>query len=447
MSGSLVRGRPVPTDLAVWLLGAGLLPAVLAVLSPAFAWVAAALDLAVVALCAADFLSAPRAGELSVAREVDGILSSGVPNPVRLRLSRAARGRRRLRGELRDDPPQGSAWAGHRQRFDLGPDEGERVALYRITPDARGDHAFGDLHVRLLGPLGLCARQERLPAARTVKVYPDLHALSREALALARLGDASGAHRPRRRLEGREFESFRDYRPGDDARTIDWKASARRARTMVRIFQPERNQPVLLFIDAGRHMAGRVAGRRKLDHAVDAALRLARISLDQGDLVGVVAFAREVQAHLPPAKGASHLRAITEALYRVEAALEESDYGRALDVAFARHHRRTLAVVLTDLADPQSASSLAARTLALRPHHLPLVASLLDEEVARLAAEVPEGPDGAYLYEAAGRLEDEYELTAAQLRAGGALVVRAPPSTFGPAAVNAYLSVKASGQL
>jgi len=183
----------------------------------------------------------------------------------------------------------------------------------------------------------------------------------------------------RRRTEGREFDSLREYRPGDDARTIDWKATARRAKTMVRIHRPERDQPVMLVLDCGRHMAGLVEGRRKLDHAVDAALRLAKVSLDEEDLVGVVAFAGEVRAHVPPRKGAAHLRELARALYRVEAALEESDYGGALDLCFRRHHKRTLVVVLTDLVDPETSAVLVRRTLALAPRHLPLVASLYEQ--------------------------------------------------------------------
>jgi uncharacterized protein (DUF58 family) len=306
---------------------------------------------------------------------------------------------------------------------------------------------FGDIHLRLLGPLGLCARQIRVPAERVVKVYPDLSALTQEALALARASDAPAERVQRRQGEGREFESLREYRNGDDYRTIDWKASARRARTMVRVYQPERNQPVLLMLDCGRHMAGKVDGRRKLDHAVDAALRLAKVSLDAGDLVGVLAFASDVRAYLPPRKGRDHLRLLTEALYRAEAALEESDYGRAYDFAFARSSRRSLVVLFTDLVDPDASGTLVARTLMLRPRHLPLVASLQDEELQATATRVPHEPMETYTRQAAVRLEDEYRRTAVTLRDSGVLVVRAPARSFSAAAINTYLHVKSRGLL
>ncbi|MBU8896601.1 DUF58 domain-containing protein [Corallococcus sp. H22C18031201] len=439
-------GRPVPTGLAVSLLVAGLIPAALAGVSPAFAWLVLAVDLAVVSLIALDFARAPRAEDVDARRDVEPILSSGVDNRVHLRLH--ARGAAVIRGEVRDEPPPEVDSLGHRQPFAARPGPVPTTVSYRVRPTARGDAHFGDLHLRLMGPLGLCARQVLVPAARDVKVYPDLTALSREALALTRAEDASSARTVRlKATEGREFESLREYRPGDDYRHIDWKASARQGDMRVRTWQPERHQPVLLLLDCGRHMAGEVGGRRKLDHAVDAALRLARVSLDAGDRVGVLAFASDVRAFLPPRQGREHLRLITEALYRVEAALEESDYGRAFDFAFARQTRRALVVLFTDLVDPGASGALLTRTLALRPRHLPLVASLRDEDLEAAATDVPADVTAAYARQVASRLEREYLRTANTLRDAGALVVRAPAHGFGAAALNAYLDVKARGLL
>ncbi|AKJ02652.1 uncharacterized protein (DUF58 family) [Archangium gephyra] len=438
-------GRPVPTGLAVALVAAALVPAALAVAGSVFLWLALALDAAVLLLCAFDFLSAPRASDVEVRRSVEPVLSSGTANPVRLELS--SRGPRPVRGQVRDEVPPGMEVRGHQQPFSLSPDSPHATVSYALTPPARGDLRLGDVHLRLLGPLGLCARQVRIPAAQTVKVYPDLTALTREALALAMASDAPAERTLRRSAEGREFESLREYRTGDDYRTVDWKASARRARTMVRVYQPERNQPVLLLLDCGRHMAGRVDGRRKLDHAVDAALRLAKVSLDAGDMVGVLAFASDVRAYLPPRKGHEHLRLLTEALYRAEAALEESDYGRAYDFAFARSSRRSLVVLFTDLVDPDASGTLLARTLALRPRHLPVVASLLDPDLQAAATAIPASEQDAYARQAAARLEEDYLRTALTLRDSGALVVRAPAKGFGAAAVNTYLHVKSRGLL
>jgi uncharacterized protein (DUF58 family) len=308
------------------------------------------------------------------------------------------------------------------------------------------------VHVKLHGPWGLAARRLVVPAVSAVKVYPDLTALSRDALQLARARDDDARRVVRRPNEGREFESLREYRPGDDRRSLDWKATARRAKPMVRVHQPERNQQVLLLLDCGRHMAGETSGasgppRRKLDFAVDAVLRVAKVSLDQGDLVGVLAFGAGVKAWLPPKKGAEALRAICALLYRVEATLEESDYGAALDLAFARGRKRSLVVLFTDLLDADTSAALVKRTLRLVPRHLPVVACLTDEELRQAATVVPADAPAAYARQVAQKLEDEYRLTAARLRDAGARVVRSPAAAFGASTVNAYLDIKARGLL
>lgn len=438
-------GRPVPTSRAVLLLSAGMVAAILGAVSPLFFRVTLGLDLLLLAGVAVDFLLAPGRDALAVRREVADVLSSGVANPVTLHLERTSE--RSVRGVLRDLAPANALAEGHQRPFSLDRDTVAISLPYRLTPPTRGDLAFGDIFVRLWGPLGLCARQLRFPAAHAVKVYPDLRGLTKEALALARAQDASANRTVRRAEEGREFESLREYRAGDDYRTVDWKATARRGKPVVRVQQPERNQAVLLFLDCGRQMAGQVDGRRKLDHAVDAALKLSRICLAQGDQVGVVAFAREVLSFLPPGRGTAHLQALTRALYRIEATLTESDYGRAIEQAFSRFHRRALVVMLTDLLDRDSSSALVKRMIALRPRHLPLVASMLDEDVQRIAQELPQRTLAAYEREVAQRVEADYRLTAAQLRERGALVVRTRAKALSAAAVNEYLHVKARGLL
>lgn len=437
--------RPVPTGRAVAVLAAALFPAALAIANSRFALIAAGVDLGVVILCAVDFLLAPRVKDLRAERKLARILSSGRSNPVVIRLELLRRAA--VRGQLRDSPPPEVTSAGHRMNFKLDAATPEAELTYRVFPPTRGDIRFGDLHMRLNGPLGLCARQQSIATAETVKVYPDLTSLARDALALARASDEPSTRTQRRPAEGREFESLRDYRSGDDFRTIDWKATARRAKPMVRVYQPDRNQWVMIFLDAGRHMAGRSAGRRKIDHAVDAALRLAKVSLDKGDQVGVLSFATDIRSFLAPRRGREHLRAVTECLYRTEAAFEESDYGRALDFAMRRIQKRTLVVFLTDLLDPDSSAVLVSHAVSLRPRHLPLIVSMLDEDLRSAATAEPRTVQEAYVRDVANRIEAEYRLTATRLRNAGVLLLRVPAQALSAETVNEYLRVKARGLL
>lgn len=437
-------GRPVPTRRAVSVAAAGLALTALGVLWPAALPWALAADAALLTLIAVDYLRAPKPDALRVSRQAPSLLSAGVANRVHLVLSARPGDERRFTGEVRDVVTAGPSLEGQRQRIDFA---GEAALGYLVKPATRGDLTLGPAWVRLEGPLGLCARQASVGAATPVRVYPDLTALGAEALALARPSEAAARRRPQVRGGGREFDALREYRPGDDRRSVDWKATARRARPMVRVHRPERDQQVLVLLDCGRHMAGAVDGRRKLDFTVDATLRLAHVSLRAGDAVGVLAYGARVQAFLPPRKGGEQLAAIAHALYRVEARLEESDLDAALTLAFARGTRRSLVLLMTDLLDADSAEALARRTRLLAPRHLPLVASLRDEALHREATRWPDDAHAALRRFTASRLEDEVQTTMARLREGGARVLRAPARDFGAATVGAYLDVKARGAL
>jgi uncharacterized protein (DUF58 family) len=438
-----VSGRPVPTGRAFALLAAALLPAVLSPWHAGFAWAVLGMDLAVLCLCTWDFLRAPRAHDVAVSRELPARLAPARPHAVRLRVEN--RGRAPLRGELREAPPPGAAVEHHHQRFACPP-QAAATLTWTLTPLARGPLSLEAVHLRLEGPLGLCARQFAAPLPQALKAWPDAGEVARDALALA-LSARGGQRALRRAGEGREFESLRAYRPGDDLRTVDWKASARRGRTIVRERRPERNQRVLLVLDCGRHMAGAVDGRRKLDWAVDAALRLAHVSLSEGDQVAAVACARQVLCAVPAQSGHAGLRPLLEGLAEVQASLEESDVGAALDLAFARQHRRTLVVLFTDLQDPDATARLQRRLAALKRRHLPVVVSLADPALTRAALQPPETLDGAYARHVAARLESDAHTAMALLRASGTHVVRAPGAGFSAAAVNAYLELKGRGAI
>lgn len=435
--------RPVPTARAFALLSAGLLPAVLVPWHVGFAWAVLGLDAALALLCALDLLRAPRPADVALSREVAPRLSPARPHPVRVRVENLCGAT--LRGALREVPPTGAAVADHHQRFACPPGAAATLT-WTLTPLARGPLRLGDVHLRLEGPLGLCARQFSVPLPETVKAWPDPGEVARDALALA-LAARAGQRALRKAGEGREFESLREHRPGDDLRSVDWKASARRGRTIVREHRPERNQRVLLLLDCGRHMAGAVDGRRKLDWAVDAALRLAHVSLGQGDQVAAVAYARSVLRAVPAQSGAAGLRPLLEGLAEVQATFEESDVGAALELAFARQHRRSLVVAFTDLLDADGSERLLQRLAALGRRHLPVVVSLSDPEVARAALHPPADEDAAYARHVAARLEADAHAAVALLRAAGAHVVRAPGAGFSAAAVNAYLELKGRGAI
>jgi uncharacterized protein (DUF58 family) len=432
---------PLPTVRAALLLAAGAVLALAAGAGAALA-VVAAVDAAVVLLFLADALRTPGPGALRAGRRVREPLSAFAASAVSLHLESAAS--RPLRLELADAPPASFDARGHRTALTLAPG-GAATVGYEVRPRARGDAAFGDLHVRALGPLGLAARQWKLPLARTVPVYPDLRAL-------ATLPGATrlepGGVRARGHHEGREFAALRGYVPGDDVRSIDWKATARRGGPVVREWQPERNQILWILLDCGRHLSARLAdGRTKLDHAVDAALALARAAAARGDRAGAVLFGAEVRRVVPPTGGRAQLGPLADALHTADARIEESDYGAAFDVLDARQRRRALVVVFTDLADPDTSALLLARAAQLRRRHLVLVAAVADSEIADVAAARPRDAEEAYARAAAETILDEREQAARRLQGSGVRVESVPARDLAAAVVGRYAEVKARGSL
>ncbi|RMG19529.1 MAG: DUF58 domain-containing protein, partial [Deltaproteobacteria bacterium] len=340
-------------------------------------------------------------------------------------------------------------------RFDAEGDSGrvqlaERSELrvtYRVEPMSRGRHRFGELHLRLRSPWGLCWRPQVVPLPEEVRVYPNLEALRGDEVALLeRLGIGSRKRR-RQWVEGREFDSLREYRSGDDFRRIDWKATARRGHPVVRDFRPEQNQDVILMIDCGRHMRPRVGRATRLDLAVDTALCLARTALERGDHVGLVVFSHRLEAWLPPDKGREQLLRVVEMLYAAEPTLTESDYHAAFDSLQRRALRRALVVAFTDQQGEDSSSVLLSRTLHLRPRHLPVVVTIADEALVAAAHRMPERAEEAWERIAAEQLVAERRAITRRLRSAGAWVVDVPASRLSAATVGAYLEVKARGAL
>ena len=222
----------------------------------------------------------PRGDQLHLERRFDPVLSVRVPNRIELRLRND--GAETLAGVLRDESPDG--FASSDREFAIGLGAGDSKTLsYTVTPNERGSTSFRGTFLRLRRPLGLVDVVVELPNTESVRVYPNVLAL-REFDLLRQRGmlRQMGIRRSRMRGLGTEFESLREYAEGDDFRKIDWKATARRGRLVVRNFEHERNQAVIVCIDIGRRMLAEVDGVRKLDHVLDALLMLAHAAARSG---------------------------------------------------------------------------------------------------------------------------------------------------------------------
>ncbi|MDC0714770.1 DUF58 domain-containing protein [Stigmatella sp. ncwal1] len=434
----------IPTP-RLWVLLALLaLPMMAAGFFPGLGGLVLALDALVAVLALVDALLA-RGVRLEVHRELPSKLSVGVPNRVEVRLIH--RSRLAVRVRVKDDVPEGFAATPDEAPLSLPPESQTRW-VYRVVPAQRGKFGFGDVHVRVRGPLGLLFHERTFPAARSVSVFPDMRGASRLLLSGAALDWVNlGLRRLRRDGQGSEFARLRDYAQGDSVRDVDWKATARRGKPVTRVMESERSQSILICVDAGRSMAARVGELTKLDHAVNAALFLAFVAVRNGDRVGLALFADGVKAYLPPMAGRGQYRKMADTLYSATPSLTYVDYLALFKELNLRLHRRSLLCVFTDFLDEEQASTMIQPLHRLARRHVPLCLSVKDTALQGLLRSPPPSPEEAFQHAVASELLADREALKAQVGIGGVQMIDVQPDELSLAAVNRYLDIKARGVL
>jgi uncharacterized protein (DUF58 family) len=316
---------------------------------------------------------------------------------------------------------------------------------YELRPRRRGDRPLGAALAFAGSALGLLRRRVEAGAGECLRVYPEVaHLLRPEALDPRRFAEQLGARPVRRRGEGVEFESLRDYVPGDDPRRLDWAASARRGRPVVRHYQHERNHTVAIALDASRLMAAEVEGRSKLDHAVDAALALAHAALVSGDRVSLAVFDREVRGFLAPRRHRREIGQLVDFLRPVQPRLVEADFRSLAREIAVRQRQRALVVVLTDFVETEAASLEGALAVVGRSHRVLLVA-LRDPLYAGLDPRAP-APGGSaeelHRRLVLGDLLREREATLLGLRRAGLHTLDLAPRELTARVLNRYLQFR-----
>jgi uncharacterized protein (DUF58 family) len=299
-----------------------------------------------------------------------------------------------------------------------------------------------------MGPLGLVWRQAVRQLPWDATVYPSLIGASVRALPTQATRRREAGFRNIRRLgEGRMFETLKEWVPGDDTRTIDWKATARRGKVMARQYEDERRQQVLLVIDAGRQMTAESAGIPRLESAINAALQLAHSVIEHDDNVGLMVFADEVQTFIAPARGRRALRAVLDGLASAEGRVVEPNYPAAFSQLAARNRKRALTVVFTDIIDRTASEALVAQVGSLRPRHLPLAVTLRNPALDALGIRRPSTTQEAFERAAAEELLSAREEALSDMRRKGVLILDVAPTRAAEAVVEQYTQLKRKGLL
>jgi len=408
----------------LWLVPAWWSPRLIAAM---FLWDA----LAVVAFVA-DFLRLPAPSQLEACRTWEKAPSLATTSSITIALSNF--GRSTVRCFVIDETPVAFRRVPPFLELVAAP-KTPSEARYEILPRQRGDVPMGRAFLRYQSGLGFAQRWAFADISQTVRVLPDLEQARQHALYLIRSRQIEMEKRRRhQRGQGREFESLRDYRQGDDLRDICWTATARRHQLTTRVFEIERSQAIWIVLDAGRLLRAEIEQPEqktlrlsKLDYAVNAALSLAQVATQCGDRVGLLAYGRSIQQHIPAARGAVHLRGIVDCLAQVRAEPYEADHSRAVRSLLTGQSRRCLVVWITDFAETPTTPEVIEYALQMTQRHLVVFSAISQPDLAALAEATPQRTEEMYRHAAALEIVQRRDLLLRGLRQRGIFAFELAP--------------------
>jgi uncharacterized protein (DUF58 family) len=410
------------------------------------AWLAFAYNILLIAAAIVDARLSKLPSNCNIYREFGGRFAMGAETEVRVHIQNGSS--RALSLKLKDEYPPQMILNGSREAELRVDARSSATLIYGVTPPRRGRFEFGHTAVRFRSRLNLVWCDVPASEPVTVKVYPNMRrAREAELKALGARSVVSSHRKTSWRGEGREFESMRDYVRGDELRHISWTATARRGKLTTRQYQIERDQTILVALDAGRLMTARIEQETKLDSAVHATLALFSAAARAGDNAGLVVFGRRIKSYLAPSRGRDHIEAALESLYAVEPEMIEPSYPHAFEFIAANSKRRALVILLTDLVDEEGSKELLTSLHLLRPRHLPLVVTIADRDLKAVVRQTPQTVRSVFTQSVAEEIIHHREAALRLVESTGGLALDVTAAALAPALLETYLRVKERGLL
>ncbi|MFJ6454710.1 DUF58 domain-containing protein [Paenarthrobacter sp. NPDC091669] len=391
------------------------------------------LDLLLAASPARLGLDRQHPGNVTLEGQVETVVT--VANPTR----------RTLRAKVRDAWQPSAGAVANEQSLVVPPGERRRMRV-ALVPRRRGDLESPHVTIRSLGPLGLAARQRTRALPGHLRVLPPFHSKRHLPSKLRKLRELDGRAAVQIRGAGTEFDSLRDYVRGDDVRSIDWRATARRTSVVVRTWRPERDRRVVIVLDTSRTAAARIEDEPRLDTGIEAALLLSVLAERGGDRVDFLAYDRRLRARVESASKSNMLGQLVQAMAPLEAELIELDWQQIPGQVRAVSAHRSLVVLLTALDGGAPEEGLLPTVAQLSRQHVVVVASVRDPLLAAMKEERTTASQ-VFRAAAAERALLERAAVTAQLRQLGAEVVDAEPLEVPPLLADTYIRLKAAGRL
>ncbi|NBC16207.1 MAG: DUF58 domain-containing protein [Bacteroidetes bacterium] len=412
---------------------------------PALVTLARTLLVALLVLSVLDLVLLYRTrGGIQATRETPRRLSNGDDNPLGLTIT--SRYPIPVRGTVVEELPPPLQIRDASFSVALSPGETQSLR-YHVHPTRRGEYDFGAVNVFVRSPLGLAERRYRFEEeAVTVLVYPSFLQMRRyELLALSDRLTEVGVKKIRRVGHTMEFDHIREYVLGDDPRTINWKATARRGDLMVNEYRDERAQPVYGVIDMSRVMKLPFDGMTLLDYSINASLVLLNIALQKQDRAGLVTFAHEIGRVVPAERKPGQIYRLQEALYRLDTDFLEADYARLVAQVRRVLRQRSLLVLFTNFETRSSMHRQLSYLRALARQHVLVVVFFENTELHDLLTTTPEDTESMYVKATAEKFAFEKREIVRELRQHGIYAVLTPPEDLTVNTINQYLTLKARG--
>ena len=392
-----------------------------------------------------DYLTSPLFGSVNLSRKMDSKFSLGAENVVSISIMNSSR--HLLRFRLKDDFPAEFRFDQVVHEFQVEA-HSTYVLTYHLKPLRRGLYRFGDTHLRCLGVLELVSRQRRFSAQAEIKVYPNLLEVQKYELLVRRgMLHELGLKNSHRFGEGTELERLREYHPDDNYRRIDWKATSRHHKPIVREFETERSQEMVIMLDTGRLMALPIGDLIQLDYAINTALMTSYVCTLKGDKVGLLTFSDTVHQYVAPKPGKKQFLTMLEMLYDVQEQLVEPSFEYAFEYLASKRRKRALIILFTNIFDKESASALSGYMAQLAKHHLVVCVTLTDSNILALAQLSPRESKQVYQKAIAEKLLREKREALEVLVRRGVVTIDVPAHQLSMAVINKYLELKAKSRI
>lgn len=436
------------------------IPIILVTTVPILLYIGCLYFLILLCVSIVDYVTNPFVKGIEINREMSSKFSLGVENSVVLTIIN--RTEQPVNLTIKDDFPDELIYEDVMHKCFVQSSDSTQLT-YHLTPIRRGIYQFGDIHVRCLGKLGLIVRQYKVLATTEIKVYPNLQAIREYELLIKRgMLQQIGLKSSRLFGEGTEMERLRDYTPDDDYRRIDWKATARHRKPIVREYETEKSQDVIIMLDTGRLMATPVRLSKpdlitdedslkhymlKLDYAINTTLMTAYVSTLRGDKVGLLAFADNVHKYLSPKPGKKQFLTMLESTYALPVIPVEPDFESAFTYLSTKQRKRALIILFTDILDKDSAEGIAKYVAQFSRHHLVVCVTLADSGIIELSEKKATDSKSVYQKAIAERLLQEKYVILEVLRRQGVIAIDVPAHQLTMTVINKYLELKAKSMI